>query len=260
MSISEVSGYQRLEALAYRDRLTRFSGGSVGPYWAQLTPLIWIAFLVVLFDVLGRVPPIHAHSAIFVATGVLPYILFRQSITSLARSVIANRHLRYIVPIGHNEILLASSCVEGWNTLLTSSLIFGFLLLVGFADPPAGPQAVILSLLLLFFLFSSIGRLIAVIGLMSDSVARFYPIALRPFFWISGVFYTATELPRSVQELLWWNPLFHVTEGLREGYFQSYVSPVFMPIYPLVCACLIFLLSLTLEKFVLQNIQQRYRL
>lgn len=254
------SGYQRLEGLAYRDRLTRFSGGAIGPYWAQLTPLVWIAFLVALFDILDRVPPIHTHSAIFVATGVLPYILFRQSNTSLARSVIANRHLRYITPITQGDILLASSCVEGWNTLLTATLVFGLLWAFGYALPPSDPQLVIFSLFLLFALFSSLGRLIAVTGLMSDTIARSYPIALRPFFWISGVFYTATELPKALQDLLWWNPLFHITEALREGYFASYNSPVFEPTYVILCASVIFLCALSLEHFLLRHTQQRYRI
>lgn len=252
--------YQRIEALAYRDRLTRFSGGWIGPYWAQLTPLVWIAFLVALFDVLQRVPPIHVHAGIFVATGVLPYILFRQTITSLARSVIANRHLRYITPINQAEILFGTATVEAWNILLTSTIIFGLLCAIGYALPPASLQEAVFALFLLFLLSASAGHLIAIIGLMSDSWARIFPLALRPFFWISGVFYTATELPKAAQDLLYWNPVLHITEALREGYFEAYSSPIFDPIYPILCSCLMFMLAIFIERYGLHSVNQRYRI
>lgn len=252
--------YQRIEALAYRDRLTRFAGGIIGPYWAQITPLIWIGFLVILFGVLQRLPPIHAHAGIFVATGVLPYILFRQSVTSLARSVIANRHMRYVGQIRNVDILFGTACVEGWNIVFTSALIFGLLSFFGFAQPPDDLQRTVAALALLFLLSASAGHVIAVIGLLSDSWARIFPLALRPFFWISGVFYTATELPLAVQQLLWWNPLFHITEAMREGYFDAYQSPTFDPIYPLLCACGLFLSAIVIERYCLTLLHQRYRI
>ena len=255
-----ISGYARFEVLAFRDRMTRFSGGWIGPYWAQITPLVWIGFLVLLFDFLERVPPIHATAANFVATGVLPYILFRQIITSMSRTVIANRHLRYITPINNTDILLSTAAVEGCNILFTSALIFGSLYWMEQAAAPADIQGVIFNLSLLFLLSTSVGKLIASIGLVSDSWARAFPIFLRPLFWVSGIFYVATELPKPLQDTLSWNPLLHITEGLREAYFLSYSSPIYDVNYTLICICVAFLCSIAFERGVLTKVAQRYRI
>jgi len=38
----------------------------------------------------------------------------------------------------------------------------------------------------------------------------------------SGVLYIYEDLPGVVQDILWWNPLIHVTGLMRKGFFQTY--------------------------------------
>lgn len=251
---------QRIGALAFRERLTRYAGGWLGPYWAQITPLVWIAFLVILFQLLNRAPPILTHPAIFVATGVLPYLLLRQMVTSLARSVIAHRHLRNIQPVCHNDILVGTGFIEALNLVVSVCLIFGLLVSIDMAPLPNNPAAVALAFLQLLFLSWGLGRLIAIVGLLSDSWARIFPIVLRPLFWISGIFYTATELPLALREWLSWNPLFHITEAVRDGYFGGYTSPFESSLYPTLCAAVLFLMSTSIETVMHQRNAERYRL
>jgi len=105
--------------LLERERLTRFAGGGLGSLWAYLTPIAWIFFVVVLFRVLNREPPIYVPAEIFVATGILPYLAFRQTISSLVRTVPANRSLLYIRPIQAHDLLLASALREQPACLLS---------------------------------------------------------------------------------------------------------------------------------------------
>ena len=100
--------FSRIVTLLERERRTRFAGGMVGYLWAYITPVVWIGFVVILFRVLERSPPIYVGPEVFVATGILPYISFRQSVTSLSRSIAAQRHMRYIQPVGINDILTAT--------------------------------------------------------------------------------------------------------------------------------------------------------
>ena len=108
-----------------RERRTRFAGGMVGYLWAYITPVVWIGFVVILFRVLERSPPIYVGPEVFVATGILPYISFRQSVTSLSRSIAAQRHMRYIQPVGINDILTATMLLEGYNVFVLSLLLLG---------------------------------------------------------------------------------------------------------------------------------------
>ena len=123
--LSPPGTWRRIGILFERESRTRFSGGKIGYIWAYITPVVWIAFVVVLFWALGRSPPIYVGPEIFVATGILPYMLFRQTVSSLSRSVPGQRYLRYIQPVTNNDIMTATMLLEGYNVLITSLIILG---------------------------------------------------------------------------------------------------------------------------------------
>jgi hypothetical protein len=77
------------------------------------------------------------------------------------------------------------------------------------------------------------------VGTLNCAIAGLVPvwenvwsIITRPLFLASGVFFTYEDMPRPVQEVLWWNPLLHVTGTIRTGFYPSYdatyVSGVFV--------------------------------
>ena len=238
----------RIVALAARERRTRFADGRIGYAWAFITPIVWIGFVVILFRLLGRVPPIHAGPEIFVATAIIPYLAVRQTITAISRSHAAGRHLRYIPGIRIIDLLLATALLEGINLVAVTILICGGIIAIFGADLPAEPLGIGLTLLTVWLLGTGVGRLIAAIGLFSDGFARAVPLMLRPLFWISGIFYTAQELPGAAQAALWYNPLLHVTESMREAFFASYGSPIASLWYPTAFACACFLIAHPIER------------
>lgn len=251
---------QRLATLIVRERKTRFSGGALSSLWAYVTPVGWIALVVVAFQFLGRTTPIHAPMALFVATGILPYAVFRQVVTSMMRSVIANRYLVYFPPVDATEILLASALLELLNTMIVAVIIFGGIMLIYEVGAPADLLMVLYGLALAWVLGTGFGRLAAALGQWSDTLARVIPLALRPLFWLSGIFFTATELGGGAQALFWWNPLFHAIEILREGYFLGYASPISSGWYPLVVALSFYLCSLLIETYVRASNSARHQL
>ena len=250
----------RILALMVRERLTRYAGGKLGPAWAILTPVAWIAFVVILFRALDRTPPIFVGPEIFVATGVLPYVAFRQAITSMTRAYPAHRYMRYVRPVSINDIFLATIALEAMNFVISALVIFGIITLIFDAPPPTSPPMVALGFVFAWCLASGLGRCVAVLGVLSDSIARLVPIILRPLFWISGIFYTATELPTAVQNVIWYSPLLHVTEVIREGYFASYSSPIANIWVPLAFAAAFYLLSIPFEQLVLRRHELRFKL
>lgn len=239
----------RVGALMRREKQTRFSGGALGYAWAYLTPVTWIVFVVIVFRLLDRFPPIAVGSAIFVATGILPYILFRQTISSVMQALPAHRYMIYVRPTSPSEILLASALLEALNMLLISTLIFGAIIAFLDAPFPADILRVILGLFLAWILAATFGRFCAVVSRMSDTFRRAVPIILRPMFWISGIFYTATELPARSLELLWYSPLFHAIEILREGFFLNYESPISDPMLPIGVALFFYIASVAAERY-----------
>ncbi len=250
----------RIAVLLERERRTRFSGGNLGYLWAFITPVVWIGLIVALFWFLQRTPPIHVGPEIFIATGILPYLIFRQTVTSLSRTLAANRYMRYLRPVSNNDILTATMMLEAFNMLATSALIFlGVTFLFGSALPASLP-GLGLALGLAWLLGCGIGRFVAAAGLLSDAFARSVPLVLRPLFWLSGIFYTATDLSKTLQDLLWYSPFLHVTELVREAYFLGFVSPMATIWYPVAVATAFYLASVPLEQFATRRRIMRNRL
>jgi ABC-type polysaccharide/polyol phosphate export permease len=251
---------QRLAALIRRERQTRFSGGGLGYLWAYVTPLVWIALVVAMFRFMNRAAPISTAPEMFVATGILPYVLFRQTITAMMRTVIANRYLLYFQPTTTAEILLAAALLELLNLFVTASLIFGLIILVYDVDLPANPLKVMTGMGLAWALGAGFGRFAAVLGQWSDSFARAVPLLMRPVFWVSGVFFTANELPGPARSLASFSPLFHAVELIREGFFLGFASPISSPLYPALVAISFYLLSLVIERHVRNTNRARHRI
>ncbi|MFC6589786.1 ABC transporter permease [Sulfitobacter pacificus] len=250
----------RLATLVSRERRTRFAGGALSQFWAFLTPLSWIAFVVIIFRILNRSPAIYVPPEIFVATGVLPYIVFRQTIASISRTPAAHRYMKYISGIKDADLITATALTELVNALVIATVLFVAISIAFFVPVPNNPAGVLIALTVGWFLATGIGRFIAVVGMLSDSFARSVPILLRPVFWLSGIFYTATELPGAAQELLWFSPTLHVTELLRESYFIGYTSPISTMLYPVLFGATFFLISYPIEWHIIRNRLSKERL
>ena len=259
-TVPALSQVFRIAALIRRERRTRFAGGAFGYLWTFLTPLAWIALVVLTFRLLNRAPPVDVSPEIFVATGILPYVTFRQTVSALSRSAIANRYLLYFAPVSMAEILLATAVLELLNLMVTATLIFGLILILQHGPLPHDPLRVFLGLVLAWGLGAGFGRFAAVLGQWSDTFARALPWLLRPVFWVSGIFYIASEMPGSAQALLVFSPLLHAIEILRQGFFLGFVSPISSPWIPASVALSFYLASLLIERFVRQQRRTRHRI
>lgn len=252
--------FQRIGALIRRERATRFSGGAIGYLWAYLTPVAFIAIIAVSFRILHRLPPIYVSTELFVATGILPYLMFRQTLGSMTRTVISNRYLLYFTPVNATDLFLATAILELLNLIVTVVIIFSLIMVFSGGSAPADILGVVNGFFMAWAIGMGFGRFVAVLGQWSDTLARMVPLALRPMFWISGIFYTATELPSSGIQVLWYNPLFHAIELVREGFFLGYHSQISSAWYPASFALVFYLLSLVLERYVVDNRRARHRL
>jgi len=252
--------HQRIGALIRRERATRFSGGAIGYLWAYLTPVSFIFLIVIFFKIIQRTTPINVPVELFVATGILPYVLFRQTISSMVRTVISNRYMLYFKPVTVSELFLASALLELLNLIVTVVLIFTLIMIFFNTDGPADPFRVIIGFGTAWVIGAGFGRFTGALGQWSDTLARAIPLTLRPMFWISGIFFTATELTESAVQIFWYNPLFHAIELVREGFFLGYQSPISSMLYPLTFSLVFYLLSLAIERFVIQTRRARHRL
>lgn len=223
-----------ISAIIVREIRTRFAGGSLGYGWAIILPVTWVLAITVFFQWIGRSAPVSIALPIFIASGMIPYLMFRQIVTSMMRVVRANRHLLTMGPATEEDLLNGGALLELVNMVLITMVVTIILAVFSTVPLPPDPIRVVTALLLAWALGASAGRFAASIAHYSDTAQRLVPILLRPFFWISGIFFVASELPRAAQDALWFNPLLHVIELLRTGLLPGFSSEFVVLKVPLI--------------------------
>ncbi len=242
-----------ISAIMEREITTRFSGGSFGHAWAIIIPVSWVIAITLFFRWMGRDTPIPVSLPLFLATGMLPYLMFRQTITSMMRALRSNKHLITLGPAEPEDIFTAIALLELLNALLITTVVLSITLVWTGLPEIQSPLLALWGLTLACTLGMALGRLAAVLSLVSDSTMRLIPILLRPFFWLSGIFFIAAEVPRWALDWLWFNPLFHAIELMRSGFFADFTSDFAAPIVPITAILALYLTSRLIEAAIAQR-------
>ena len=89
--------------------------------------------------------------------------------------------------------------------------------------------------------------LFAVLGRVHATFNELGTVLLRPAFFVSGIFFTANELPDTMLNVLWWNPLLHAVEVARDGMLFHYESRVATPAYVLLWIAGLFVAGFAID-------------
>jgi len=215
-----------VHALILRETRTRFDRNKLGYLWALFEPVAFILVLVAMFSAMGKGSPIGTDQdlPLFFLTGMIPWLFFANTVNATMAGIEANRALLAYPQVKPFDVLLARAMLE----FATLTVVFVFLLLM-FAyfgiyrsvDSFLGLFAATVSL---WFFALGIGCLNATIILFVPSYRQTYAVIQRPFFFISGIFFTVDSLPESLRVLAVYNPILHGIEWFRSAYFQSYES------------------------------------
>ena len=213
-----------INTLVFKDIKSRFYGDRLAYIWNLINPLAWIGALIVFFSILGKQVPIFTDIISFLVPGMLAYILFRNTINSIMRTRKTSQAIIYFPSVTHITVITAAALIELINSMIV------FLLLIILNDILFDRIECNDALVMIFGYLCAWGTGI-VVGSLSVELSNLYPmfekmlpIILRPVFWISGVFYTANELPDWLSEIGTMNPLFQSIEIIRDGTFLSYHS------------------------------------
>ena len=244
-----------VNALLLRETRTRFGAHNLGYLWALLEPILMIITFVLLLRFGNRAPPTGMDMFGFVSTGLIPYALFMNSLNRVAESINGNRGLLFYPVVRPLDLVYARALLE----FVTYSAIF-VLILGGnalYRQQLAVDNAlmVMCGLVMASALGTTIGLILCTLALYSNFVERARAPLLRPLFWISGIFFSANQLPDNVREWLLHNPVLHCVEYVRGGWYATYdpihASPGFVLSLIVLCAAL----GLSLERRARRRIE-----
>lgn len=245
-----LSMFRVIIAVLIREASTRFSGTRLGYFWAILEPASHLALLAVVFSFLhtGSHPPIGQSILIYYFTGVLPYLLFTNTIMHLQAGLASNRSLLQIPIVKPLDVLLARALLE----LITQSAVALIMLtLFGLFGLPSMPYDVIVcieAMLVVWLMAIGFGVFNSVVHHFIRSWEHLFASLTRALYFTSGIFISPLMMPPPIRDILAWNPLLQGIDLFRKGFFEFY-DPNWLNVpFLFACALVVLALGLAMER------------
>jgi capsular polysaccharide transport system permease protein len=246
---------QVIHALVLRESRTRYGAHQLGYIWALLEPLFWVITFFGIFYFTNRSIHYGMDVVSFITTGVIPYEMFRESLGRSQTAIQANTALLFYPQVRPLDLVIARVSLE-FVTLVTV-----FIIIMGAHSLYLGELhidnllAVMSGLLLTSLLGAAVGLFFNALSVYTKLIDRIVPLLLRPLFFISGLFFTANELPEQARNLLLWNPVLHCVELVRDGWFTSYHAEHLNLPYVVLWILVFAYAGLVLERMARQRLE-----
>lgn len=236
-----------LHALILREMTGRYGTSHVGYLWAIISPMASLFVLYLLYSVV-RGSTADMPLLLFVVTGWVTYDFYQQLMSKLGAAVDANKGLLMHPHVTRLDVLAARAVLESL-TIIVMLLIFSTLSFwIEGSAPPDNIVRVAASFATAGFFGISLGVLLSALKTYFPFFENFIAPINRIGLLVSGVIFLVRDLPSWTHPILKWNPMIHPIEGMRDGWFASYESPILDLGYPLSIASVALVLGLMIER------------
>jgi lipopolysaccharide transport system permease protein len=222
-----IAGRTLLFQLVRRDFKQRFVGSIAGWLWGLIHPLVLLASWTFVFQIClkHQLPPgeVTDNYSIFLFCGFLPWLLFQETVTRSASSLVEHANLitKTVFP---SEIIALSIFLSALiNHLLALSML---LVVVGFWVDGISPMAWLLPVYMLpLGMFAvGIGWIVSSLQVYVRDTAQVLSVVMTLWFWVTPIFISEQEVPEKVRFIIHWNPLAYVVRAYRDR-LLSYRMP-----------------------------------
>ncbi len=246
-------------ALMLREMSTRYGRSPGGYAWAIVEPLGFIIVLALAFGLILRAPPLGTSFLIFFATGFLVYDMFLSLSNKVGQSLTFSLALLRYPAVSWFDAVSARVILNALTGMLVSYLILVGVILIE-------DTAIVLDFGAIVVAYGLAIALGTGAGLVNCAISGFFPvwqtlwsIFTRPLFLASGIFFLYEDLPTGARDILWYNPLIHITSIMRSGFYAMY-EPQFVSIpFVLGLALALTALGLLLNRRYHQEIMELLR-
>lgn len=213
--------------LVRRDFEQRYIGSAAGWLWGVIQPLVMLVSWVFVFEVCLKVtlPPneVTQRYSLFLFCGILPWLLFQETVTRSASSLLDNANLitktvfpAEIVPVS----IFLSSLI---NHLMALALVVA---IIGFYIGHFSLWMLSLPIYMLVIgLFAvGVGWIVSSLQVYLRDTAQVISVVLTLWFWTTPIMINEQRFPERLRFLLRLNPLSFLVKAYRER-LLSYREP-----------------------------------
>jgi len=239
-----------ITALMLREMATTYGRSPGGYLWAVLEPIGGIALLSAVFSVAFRAPPLGISFPMFYATGMLPFMLFTDISGKLATALMFSKQLLVYPSVTFIDALLARFVLNLLTQLMVAYVILSAIMLTMETRVIPDYPTIITAFLLMAFLALGIGVFNAFLFTRFPVWQRAWSVIMRPMFIVSGIFLLPQTVPQPWRDYMMFNPIAHVIDLMRRGFYPSYDAPeVSIPYVVAVSGVLLTLGLIFLKRF-----------
>ncbi len=220
-------GARVVGALLLREMSTTYGRTPGGYLWAILQPVAMIAILTVAFSFLLRSPSLGTSFVLFYTTGMLPLRMFQEVAGTVGSAVQFNLAMMAYPRVTFVDVLVARATLSILTQIMVSAIILTAALTIEDMRLILDFRAILIAYWLAIFLGLGIGTLNSYLTFALPVWKTIWSILTRPLILVSAVIYIYEDLPRTAQDILWFNPLVHITGLMRTGVYSSY-SPEYI--------------------------------
>ncbi len=204
--------------LVRRDFQQRYVGSAAGWLWGAIHPLVLLFSYYFVFEVCLKVtlPPgeVTDNYLLFMFCGFLPWLLFQETVTRSAGSLIEHSNLitktvfpAEVVPVS----IFLSSLI---HHLIALTLVIGaaaiFLKFIS-------AKILLLPIYMLFigFLAIGVGWIVSSLHVYLRDTAQVLTVIMTLWFWVTPIMITRQQIPDRFQKIVSWNPMSWVVTAYR---------------------------------------------
>ncbi|MGA2879621.1 MAG: ABC transporter permease [Bryobacteraceae bacterium] len=202
-----------------RDFEQRFIGSTAGWMWGLILPLVQLASWVFVFQVCmhQNVPPGEPTQSypLFLFCGYLPWLLFQDTVTRSANSMVDNANLitktvfpAEIVPVSIFLSSLASHLMVVVLVITGRGIITGHFSMWMMMLP--------IYMLLVGLFAIGVGWIVASLQVYLRDTAQVLAVVMVFWFWVTPIFISEQQIPQRFRFLLHLNPLASVVQAYRD--------------------------------------------
>ena len=245
-----------ISALTLRETRSRYGNSKLGFFWALFEPFAHVFVFIGIFSALDRAVPLGDNMGLFILTGIIPWLLYSNLVNNVMGGIQSNKAL-----LGYPQVMPIDITISR-IILVFSTMFLVMLFFLGVAIY-MGTTIRIDSFLEMMKVTGLLILLATGIGLINAAIIPYYPsyesifsAFSRPLYFISGIFFTANFLSPEVYAILDFNPLIHLIEWFRSGFYPNFQSDLYDPEYAVTVCVTIFAIGLLVERLSSKKARQ----
>jgi capsular polysaccharide transport system permease protein len=238
-----------ITAIMLRDIRTRYGRVRFNYVIAIGWPLSHLAGMVVVFTFVNRMLPFGSDSVLFISTGALPYVLCLYPARLSAQAFFQGRQLLQFPVVRPIDVILARVLLEALSASAVGILFLVGLWALDFDLMPQDLPTALTGVYAAIFFGISLGVFTIILSAIFGIPGYLFMILTMVVLYLSsGVYmpkYGATE------EARYWismNPLVHIVEWVRSGYYEMHTGTELDKKYVLTLATLLLFGGLAGER------------